>query len=383
METASLKKTAVASPRPPELPSAARAAILLGRNRGACVALARAGVRVAVVDSAPAGREVPRGVPFFRIAPYAPPAPAAFADRLEDVARRILPGGRPVLFAVSDAGLLAVATWHDRLEATFDIACPPPALTRLLVDKAAFALWCAQSGIPTPAARVVRLPGELEDALAAIVPPLIVKPHHTFALEEVHERKLYWAATAEEAYARARDCLDQGLAVVLQEDLSGPGTVQWSLAGLCDEHGQLREAVLARKLRQITWGAGTAMETAPMDARIRGLAQEVCTRLRSHGALGLFEMEICEPSPGDLRVLEVNARIWRQVRLPAAAGVNLLHRAFLRRLSLPLPPVKGYRAHVGWVRWRADFSACLALLRRRALSVLPLARSLTRVRVIE
>jgi D-aspartate ligase len=355
-------------------------ALLVGRNRGACAALARAGVRVAVVDSQPAGREVPRGVPFFRVAPYGPPAPAAFADRLEDVARRISPRGRPVLFAVSDTALLAIAAWHERLAKTFEVCCPPPALSRLLVDKAAFALWCAGHGVPAPAARVVRTVPELPAALESISAPLIVKPHHTFALEESCERKLYWAHDAAEAQEQARECLGQGLEVVLQEDLSGPRAVQWSLAGVCDERGQICDAVLARKLRQITWGAGTAMETARMDERILALAQDVCSKL---GLEGLFELEICEPRPGDLRVLEVNPRIWRQVRLPLAAGVNLLHRAYLRRLGLPVPPARTYRAGVGWLRWRGDLSACLALLRRRALRVLPFARSLVRVRVIE
>jgi D-aspartate ligase len=355
-------------------------ALVVGRNRGACIALKGAGVKVAVIDSQPAGGEVPRGVPFFRVAPYGPPAPAAFADRLEDVARRIQPGGRPVLFAVSDTALLAIAAWHERLAKTFEICCPPPALSRLLVDKAEFALWCASHGVAGPAARVVRKVAELPEALAAMTPPIIVKPHYTFALEEVRERKLYWARTAAEAREQARECLAQGLEVVLQEDLSGPGAVQWSLAGVCDEHAQIREAVLARKLRQITWGAGTAMETAPMDGRIRALAQEVCGKL---GLEGLFEIEICEPRPGDLRVLEVNPRIWRQVRLPLAAGLNLLHRAYLRRLRVPVPNQDDYRARVGWLRWRGDVSACLALLRRRALRVLPFAQSLLRVRVIE
>lgn len=356
-------------------------AVVVGWNGGACTALAEAGVQVTVVDTSRPAEALPDGVEFFPGPAAGVDASEAFADHLELLARVVSPHTRPVLFAASDAGLLAIAAWRERLDRVFAVACAAPEIVRRLVSKAAFADWASAVGLPIPPSIVVRDTEQLAQLLPGVPLPCLVKPEHTFVLEEAAGQKLFCARSPDEVEAAVRTCLANGQAALLQVDISDAGrSPQWSLAALCAEDGTIRKAVLARKLRQIRWGAGTAMETVPMDDRLFTLAQQLTSRL---GVSGLVEIELRADAAAVPHIIEVNPRIWRQALLPAAAGVNLMFDAHQMALGRPIAASSPYRTGIGWLRWRGDLTACLGMLRRREISPLAIVRSLPRVRVVE
>jgi predicted ATP-grasp superfamily ATP-dependent carboligase len=355
--------------------------VLLGDNRGACHVLARHGIRVVLVDDAPPARMLPELHAFHRCPSYTRREDdAAWLTEMLAVAARFAGHGRPVLFPATDRGLLAIAKFHDPLGEAYAMATPPPDMVTTLTNKASFAEWCRRENIPMPASEVVRSAADL-DACADKVPlPCIVKPDYTFELERLEGPKLFWTDNRAELRARAATCLRHGLDVVLQADLSSSRPVQWSVSGLCASPGEITHAVMAHKLRQVRWGAGTAVETRPMDARVESLARRVCQRL---GLLGLFEMELCASADGDPLVLEINPRIWSQVRLATAAGADLLYWAYRLALGKPIGSQPRYRPWVGWLSLRRDVRVSARLLRERPATAVAWARSLARVRVID
>src|SRR5262249_20212332 len=315
------------------------ASVILGASRGSAKALAAAGVSVVILDDDPEGVESPPAV--IRCPPYAEGAPSdSWLGFLLELAPRLDGGRRPVLFCTSDRGVLASRARLPELEAAFVVPGPRPDLARTLVDKVLFAGWCRERGLAIPESRIVRRAEDVSDAALAAVPlPCLVKPSMTFVLERTHRTKLFQARTRPELAQAIRNCFRLGLDAVVQEDLSQGSPVQWSLAGISSAAG-LRGAVLARKLRQVPWGGGTAGGTVPMDDAILEHGRLFC---RAAGPLGLFEMELRPDAAGDPKIIEVNARIWSQVDLPRAAGVNLLHLAYLHALGRePGDEVGGY-----------------------------------------
>ncbi len=365
---------------PAPAPAAPRA-VILGHNFGAVRALRREAVPVAMIHDAPLPRRV-EGLSAFDLCPdYSPgAADTAWADRLIALADTDDSAARPILFPASDRGLLAVAAHHEQLAEAYTLACPAPHIVETLIDKVKFALWAEAHGVSIPPSRVYRVGESLEGAGEQAPLPCIVKPSLTFRLEESSGVKLFRAHTPQEVETLARRCHDQGLDVALQTDLSLGESVQWSLAAVAGEGGRLIGSVLARKIRQAPWGAGTAVETLPPDARMTALAKQLCGAM---GLMGLFEMEFRPDASGAPRVIEVNPRIYTQVLLPAAAGINLLHLGYLQAAGLPMPPIGDYRRGMGWISRRRDLRVSLGLLRRGELAPVEWLRSLVRARVWE
>jgi predicted ATP-grasp superfamily ATP-dependent carboligase len=354
-------------------------AIVLGDNLAACRVLRREGVRVAMVNDVPPASGL-NGLEFHRCPRYGSPQyDGAWLRSMLSLAKGLGSSGQPVLFPSSDAALLTVARERAALDQAYVVTCSAPELVYCLVSKVGFASWARANGIPTPESWTVRTFGELEQCLNEVPLPCIVKPELTFLLEDYEDTKLLCACTREEVRRFAERILSRDLQVVLQEDLSGARSIQWSLAGVCDPAGNIRQAVLSRKLRQIPWGAGTAMETIPMDEVVLEIGRAACHKL---GLRGLFEMELRPAPTGAPQVIEINARIWTQVALPAAAGVNLLHAAYRAATGWPLASCADYRPGVGWVRWPDDLHVSHRQLRKGELSPVAFLRSLLRVRVV-
>jgi predicted ATP-grasp superfamily ATP-dependent carboligase len=375
----------IAERRSQGLPASDRATvILMGSNPGPVRALVNAGAAVMVVDETPPRRRVP-GASYRQLAGLdAGREDEAWVHQLRELGTELSHDRpRPLLFPMTDRSLLAVARQHERLAERLTVVAPAPHVVELLLDKVGFAVWAEQHGLPVPRSRVFRaVPAQGPIDLDGLPLPLVVKPSHTHELERTSRIKLFHATTRDQAARQVREVLAHGMTAVVQEDLSGAqGTsTQWSLAGITALDGTVPATVLAEKLRQVRWGAGTAVETMPMDERIRDIA---LAAVRAAGRLPIFEVELRADASGQPRLIEINPRIWTQARLPQAAGLDLLDYA--RRIAggYTGPVPQRYRAGVGWCSWRRDARVALGMLRRRQLDVRHLLTSLTRVRVLD
>ncbi len=356
-------------------------AIVFGTNVGACRALRAAGVPVVMINATAPEHPYP-GLEFHRCPSYGlRHTEESWLPEMLSYAKRYARAGRPVLFPATDIGLLTCAQHRAALDEAFAVTCSAPDIVRKLINKTEFSEWAQANDIPIPKSWVVRKADELWAAANEVGLPCIVKPEFTFLLEDLESTKLFYAHTRDEIVRFGTRILEHGLTVVLQADVSAGGSsTQWSLAGVCDPPGQIRQAMLSRKLRQVRWGAGTAMETMPMDDQILGLGRDFCRKL---GLSGIFELELRPGLDQQPVIIEMNARIWTQVRLPAAAGINLVLSAYHCAIGSPVPETMSYRSGVGWIRWRHDFLVGLAMLKRREISATDFVTSLTHVRVFD
>jgi predicted ATP-grasp superfamily ATP-dependent carboligase len=353
--------------------------VLLGFQPAAYRVLSQSHIPAAIVDDHAPGSDLRPDQHFLRCPDYSPGGDDSWLAFMRETAQALASEGRPILFSTTDRGLLAVARHHASLRDNYVLADPGPEAVATLVDKVAFATWARTHGIPTPASIPVRNAAELPRAAELAPLPCIIKPELTFRLELAAGPKLFYAHTRDAIVAYAQRCLSQGLTVILQADLSQGDSIQWSLAGVCDQPGRLAVAVLAQKLRQVPWGAATAVETLPMDGRVLAVAERLCGAI---GLTGIFEMELRPGPDGHPCVIEVNPRIWSQVRLPRAAGLDLLAHAYRVAVEGGKLDPAPYRHHIGWLSCRRDLRVLRRMLSDGNLSLAHVA-SLARVRVVE
>lgn len=362
----------VVAPPPP--------AVIFGPSTAAATVLLRHGIPVTLVHDAPLHGRVPDGASFQLCPGYGDQSDdAAWVEGLSRAAGGGPASPQPILFPSTDRALLAVGRQRARLDACFTVAAPPPDIAAMVIDKAAFAAWALERRLPIPDSLLIPR-GSDPAAIRALPLPVIVKPQHTFQLEESDGAKLFLAADYDQAVEMVKRCHSRGMDVVAQQDLSAFGTCQWSLCVLCGPGGAVTAAVLARKLRQVAWGAGTAVETISMDPHVLEAGTQMCHAL---GSPGLFEIELRPDAAGAPRVIEVNARIWSQVALPQRAGIDLLYGAWCAAAGRPVAMPARYRAGIVWWSWKRDLRVSASLAKHGRLNAGEFLSSIARARVIE
>lgn len=264
------------------------------------------------------------------------------ADRLRDLAAASRGGA---VIATGDEWLRFVRRNRPALGRAFGrILHPADAVLDVCLDKLAFARWCVDRGIPTPAAA----PGNDPAALGRLRFPLLVRPAET---AHSGPRSGLPKALNVEDPAGLGPALDrfhaQGERAVVTESLLGRPLDQFSVPFV--RQGGATAAYVARKLRPLpeSCRVGTYVETAP-DPDVLALATRLVAALDYDG---MGEVEILRDlSTGALTVIEVNARPWSQYAMSRKAGYDFLGAALGGGVGAPAGPVRP----VSWVDFTSD-----------------------------
>jgi predicted ATP-grasp superfamily ATP-dependent carboligase len=162
---------------------------------------------------------------------------------------------------------------------------------------------------------------ELPDRVAADSFPLIVRPRQRCTGEGAFPKAVVLRTQAD-AIAFAKTFRDRPHPPLLvQEFIAGPTETQLSVAVLVNHEHRAVATFTARKIRQgqDEVGVGTYVESC-CDREAEQLAVQFLERMRY---VGVAEVEFKrQPGTGRLFALEVNPRVWEQVTLPAACGLN-------------------------------------------------------------
>jgi predicted ATP-grasp superfamily ATP-dependent carboligase len=134
-------------------------------------------------------------------------------------------------------------------------------------------------------------------------------------------------------------------------------------------------AVTARRTRQYPADFGRA-STFVETVECPEVVEPSLRLLREIGYTGLIEIEYKrDPRDGELKLLDMNPRVWGWHSLCARAGVDFPWLLWLLVSGKDLPPSRA-RTGVRWRRCTTDMPTAFTELLRRRLSVREYARSL-------
>jgi predicted ATP-grasp superfamily ATP-dependent carboligase len=138
------------------------------------------------------------------------------------------------------------------------------------------------------------------------------------------------------AAARTRLAACAGARVVAQEFIPGPDTHHLSVAVCLDRKAEVVATFTARKRRQGNRGAGVGTYVESFqDAEAEAAAVSLLQDLKY---VGVAEVELKRHAQdGRPYVIEVNPRLWTQVGLPAACGLNFPLLVYQLAAGLPVP----------------------------------------------
>jgi D-aspartate ligase len=233
---------------------------------------------------------------------------------------------RAIVLPTSDRYVKLLSDARDDLGDRVAMALPPRSVVDDLLDKRRFADVAARAGLRTPRTALVRDVSELAKVAAHIGYPAVVKPRSPAEQQGGHLPKAVVVANDQEARDLVATLGEMGPGddLVVQEFVPGGDCHHVSVALALDARSRPIATFVSRKRRQGNAGAGvgTFVESHRDDeaaAMARGLLERI-------GYVGVAEMELKRHArTGELFAIEVNPRLWSQVTLPAAMGVDFAY----------------------------------------------------------
>jgi len=321
-------------------------------------------------------REVDR---FTRRSRWYRAAPRALAGMKPDTLSQFLQGlpSPVVLMPCSDLWVRTVAALPPEVLARYPASIAPRQALDLLVDKARFGAALDRLKLPHPATRLMKAVEELDAVPDKVLQSSFLKPVHSQQFFARFGVKAFRIAGRSEAQDRLRECLRDGLEMVLQEYIPGPPTNHYFIDGFIDRNGVVRALFARRRLRMSPpdFGNSTMQISVPLGdtgdaiATLRALLADIDYR-------GIFSAEFKrDPRDDAFNLIEVNARPWWYVEFAARCGVNVTEMAVRDALGQPVETISTYAVGRRCVYPYYDFQAVRAELSSGRLSTFAWARS--------
>jgi D-aspartate ligase len=258
-----------------------------------------------------------------------------------------------VLFPTDDEDVVLFARHHELLSAHYQLTTPPWEVVRWLCDKRLLYQLAKDLALERP---WTFCPRNREEIVLLDCPfPVILKPAMRVAFNRLSADKAWRfedRASLLAGYDEACKLMDPEL-LMIQEIVPGWGEAQFSFAALCED-GSPVASIVARRTRQFPMDFGrfsTYVETID-EPQVVGPALRLLAAIRF---TGLAEVEFKrDPRDGQLKLLDVNPRVWGWHTLSNRAGVDFPYLLWRLVRGESVPKVRG-RSGERWMRMWTDF----------------------------
>jgi predicted ATP-grasp superfamily ATP-dependent carboligase len=261
----------------------------------------------------------------------------------------------PVLLPTSDRFVRLASSRRAELDANYQLLLPENELVEDLLDKQRFAECALRCGVTVPRSVMLSGFGELPGIAEEMGLPIIIKPAckddraitgipKVIILE--HEQQI---AAAVDRYGAIT-----GVPLLAQEYIPGGDTEQLSVAVCVDRNAEVIATFTGRKVRQgnLGSGVGTYVERF-QDTEAEQIAADLLRRLKY---VGVGEVEFKRHAKTkQLYLIEVNPRVWTQIKLPAACGLDFPLLFYCLATGRSLPTGRVTERSVAWQSLWDDF----------------------------
>ncbi len=226
------------------------------------------------------------------------------------------------------------------------VGCPPPEISRMVLEKSRTLGMADQCGIRVPKTKVISNSEQLRDLCSSFPFPWVLKPRNKeLTVEEIKSSFLKTAAEVNFRFPQPRDFNPP---MLLQEYCDGVGVG----VELLIHRGECLAAFQHRRLEEVPYTGGVSV-TAVAESLDPVLFENSLRLLRALQWEGptMVEYKI-KPEDGTSVLMEINGRYWGTISLAIAAGIDfpLYHWQVLHGETPSIP--KAYTIGTRW-KWTA------------------------------
>ncbi|HUK95796.1 MAG TPA: hypothetical protein VLU96_12205 [Gaiellaceae bacterium] len=229
------------------------------------------------------------------------------------------------VFATHDEPLNAIARAAGSLADRFLYPFPPWEVLSRIQDKREQLAAARRAGIEVPRTEAPASAAEAQAAAEELGYPVLVKPSSTEGFKRRFGRQAFRCETGaevERAYGEAEE-----FRPLVQELIPGRDGTLFTLGSYLAADGEALGVFCGRKLRQTPPGVGTCRVGEAVWAE--DVVEQGLRLLREVGHVGLSQVEFKrDPRDGELRLMEINPRLWQWHGLATACGVDLPRIAY-------------------------------------------------------
>ena len=272
-----------------------------------------------------------------------------------------------VLFPTADEDVVLFGRHHELLSAHYRLTTPPWEAVRWVCDKRLLYQLAQDLLLDRP---WTFCPRNREELASLVCPfPVILKPAMRLTFNRLSADKAWRfedRTSLLAGYEEACSLMDPEL-LMIQEVVPGGGEAQFSFAALCKEGAPLA-SIVARRTRQFPMDFGrfsTYVETVD-EPQVAAPALRLLAALRF---TGLVEVEFKKDSrDGQLKLLDVNPRVWGWHTLSNRAGVDFPYLIWRLVRGEPFTEVRG-RPGERWMRMCTDLPMAIQEILNGRLSL--------------
>ena len=279
-----------------------------------------------------------------------------------------------VLIPTDDYAVTLASVYHDLLSKQYRVTVPPWERLRWACDKRLLHKLAEKLRVCQPWTKRISRDEEIADLDCPF--PVILKPAIRLKPSSLAIPKAWRADDREALLARFQEAstLIPAENLIIQEVVPGGGEAQFSYAALCKD-GVPLAAVVARRLRQYPKDFGqfsTFVETIS-EPQVVEPAERLLAAARF---TGLVEVEFKkDPRNGQLKVLDINPRVWGWHTLCVRAGVDFPYLLWLLARGEQVPQLRG-RPGERWIHTSADLRVAIGEILRGGCSFASYLRSI-------
>lgn len=274
---------------------------------------------------------------------------------------------RAVLFPTSDTTLLTVSAIRDELS-DYVTFIPPRDVIETMVIKSHFYHSLQAHAIPHPATY-----NPTEESLASILRqitfPVYVRPAQTLVFLQHFQGKGWVANTPHELRKHLDRAQSKQVSMLVQQIIPGPVTNGYGYKGYFTQTSHLLLLLAIQKLRQPTMFANCTLHKPIPRTILADYEALLFPYLTKLGYTGLFGIEFKrDPSDGQYKLLDVNARSCADSALCPACGLEDNLAAYRDALGLAVQPQTTYTTDLYYIWEPEDLRSLWQLAQRRQLT---------------
>jgi len=261
------------------------------------------------------------------------------------------PNGKSVLFPTSDAFVLFVSRYRDRLSERFMFRIPSGKVLESMVDKRLQYEEAERIGTPIARTHYPKTMEDVDDIANDLDYPVFIKPFLSHIWYERFGNKGFKVQNPKELRARYKEIIDSGLEALVQSIILGPNTNHVKVCAYYGEDGRPGALFMTRKMRQhpTEFGVGTIMQSMH-DDHVARLGMDFFEGIGYQG-IGSIEFKL-DDRDGRYKMIELNPRLWAQNLQATYAGVNF---PLIQYRDLTGQAVEGMPPWADGVRWMDSF----------------------------
>ncbi len=263
---------------------------------------------------------------------------------------------RGILLPTSDAFILFLSRNRNRLAEHFDFILPSEKVMELIMNKRSQYTKAAELGVPIPVTFYPKSIEDLDEFKDRIRYPALIKPCVSHLWQQSFPNKGFQVFNREELEARFRQVLNSGIEVLVQEVIPGPNANLKGIRAYIDGKGEAHGVMQVMKIRQrpVDFGIGCLVQTIHNDE----VKEQGLKFMKGIGYRGIGAVEFkLDPRDGSFKLMELNARVCRNVGLSTKAGVNLPWLMYQDMIGRPIDEVRDYPDGVRWHDFIQDCQA--------------------------